>query len=141
MSPLPFGDSMPEPRFNMGRRDSRCRSLFSKDTVSPSHRLLLMSRCCPGGCRSHLRCVRLLPQRHVDFPIPAEPNFRDYYVQFKLDESKFRPGHQVERYPKPGTFSGFARPGGRGVGTRNYIAILGTSSRTASYARALAERF
>src|SRR5437899_6253607 len=85
----------------------------------------------PGEYVCNEKSLRVLPQRHVDFPIPAEPNFRDYYVPFKLDESKFRPGHQVERYPKPGTFSGFARPGGRGVGTRNYIAILGTSSRTA----------
>jgi len=65
----------------------------------------------------------------------------DYYVPFRLDESEFRPGRQVDLYPTPGTFEGYARPGGRGVGTRNHIAILGTTSRTASYARALADRF
>src|SRR5438270_5827219 len=95
----------------------------------------------PGEYVCNDKILKVLHQRRVDFPIPADPNFRDYYVPFKLDESKFRPGHQVERYPNAGTFTGFARPGGRGVGTRNYIAILGTSSRTASYTRALADRF
>src|SRR5438477_3728589 len=95
----------------------------------------------PGEYVCNEKILKVLRQRHVDFPIPIEPNFRDYYVPFKLDESKFRPGHQVAHYPNAGSFSGFARPGGRAVGTRNYIAILGTSSRTASYARALAERF
>jgi mutator protein MutT len=42
--------------------------------------------------------------------------------------------------PRPRTFAGYRRPGRRGVGTRNTIVILGTTSRTASFARQLAAR-
>jgi altronate dehydratase len=95
----------------------------------------------PGEYICNEKILRVLRQRHVDFAIPSEANFRDYYIPFQFDESKFRPGRQVDLYPTQGTFEGYARDGDRGVGTRNFIAILGTSSRTASYARALAERF
>lgn len=95
----------------------------------------------PGEYICNEKILWALRQRHVNFPLPAAANFRDYHVPFQLDASKFRPGRQVDRFPHPKTFNGFAREGGRGAGTRNYIAILGTTSRTASYARALAERF
>jgi altronate dehydratase len=81
-----------------------------------------------------------LRQRHVKFALPEHPNFENYRIQFSLDPSKFGAGKQVERYDEPGTFLGFDR-GQRGVGTRNHIVVVGTSSRTASYARALAEKF
>jgi len=95
----------------------------------------------PGQYVCNEKILRALHQRHVDFPLPTAANFRDYYIRFQLDPSKIRAGSQVEPYDNPGTFSGFPREGGRGVGTRNYVAILGTTSRTASYARALADRF
>jgi altronate dehydratase len=95
----------------------------------------------PGAYVCNEKILRTLKQRHVPFTVPEVPNFRDYYVPFRLDESQFRPGRQVERYETTGTFNGYARKGGRGAGTRNFIAILGTTSRTASYARALADRF
>ena len=95
----------------------------------------------PGEYVCNEKILWALRQRHVDFSLSSAANFEDYYVPFQLDESQFRPGRQVERYSAPGIFNGFLRPGARGVGTRNFIAILGTSSRTAGYARALAERF
>jgi altronate dehydratase len=95
----------------------------------------------PGEYVCNEKILRALKQRHVPFPLPDAPNFHDYYVPFRLDESQFRSGRQVERYQTPATFSGYGRGGGRGAGTRNYIAILGTTSRTGSYARALADRF
>jgi len=70
--------------------------------------------------------------------LPAQPNFSDTLPAFVFDESAFRGGPAVERVERPGTFAGFRRPGGRGVGTRNFIVILGTTSRTASFARQLA---
>ncbi|MCI0745375.1 MAG: UxaA family hydrolase, partial [Verrucomicrobia subdivision 3 bacterium] len=82
-----------------------------------------------------------LRQRHVKFALPAKPNFENHRIRYSLDAAAFRPGVQVPRYESPGTFQGFARPGNRGVGTRNFIVVLGTTSRTASWARALAERF
>jgi altronate dehydratase len=95
----------------------------------------------PGEYVCNEKILWALRQRRVDFELPAAPNFKDYYVPFRLDESAFRPGKRVERYSNRLTFEGFRRPGNRGVGTRNFIAILGTTSRTAGYARALADRF
>jgi len=81
-----------------------------------------------------------LRQRHVKFELPAAPNFENHRIRYQLDPQRLNTGKQVERYARPGTFEGFGR-GARGVGTRNFIVVLGTSSRTGSYARALAERF
>jgi len=81
-----------------------------------------------------------LRQRHVKFELPHAPNFENHRIRYQLDPQKLNTGKQVERYARPGTFEGFDR-GARGVGTRNFIVVLGTSSRTGSYARALAERF
>jgi len=81
-----------------------------------------------------------LRQRHVKFDLPHAPNFENHRIRYELDPQRLNTGKQVERYAQPGTFEGFDR-GMRGVGTRNFIVVLGTSSRTASYARALAERF
>jgi altronate dehydratase len=72
--------------------------------------------------------------------LPPRPNFTDLLAPFELDEASFRDGPEIQPAAVPGTFSGFRRPGGRGVGTRNFIVILGTTSRTASVARQLAAR-
>jgi altronate dehydratase len=94
----------------------------------------------PGAYVCNDWILAALRQRHVKFTLPTEPNFENHRIQFHLDAGKFTPGKQVERYDHPGTFQGFDR-GPRGVGTRNYIVVLGTSSRTGSFARALAEKF
>jgi altronate dehydratase len=67
-----------------------------------------------------------------------------------LDEKKFFPSQQVPlraskdlrsvAFPGDvpivgGRFRGFRRAGGRGVGTRNFVVIIGTTSRTATLAR------
>jgi altronate dehydratase len=72
--------------------------------------------------------------------LPARPNFSDLLAPFVLEETSFQPGVAGERAESPGTFAGFRRADGRGVGTRNFIIVLGTTSRTASIARQLAER-
>jgi altronate dehydratase len=72
--------------------------------------------------------------------LPPRANFADRLEPFRFDESKFRAGCATERVPEPRTFLGYRRPGGRGVGTRNYIVVLATTSRTASFARQLAAR-
>jgi altronate dehydratase len=71
---------------------------------------------------------------------PAQPNFADRLEVFQLDEKKFQPAAPVAHVPKPRTFSGYKRPGQRGVGTRNFVVILGTTSRTAAFVRQLAAR-
>ncbi len=77
----------------------------------------------------------------MDFPLPQEPNFKDHLVRYVLNEQLFQAGRQVERSSIPRYFQGFARGESRGVGTRNFVVILGTTSLTGSYARALADRF
>ena len=84
-----------------------------------------------------LEAMRL---RTLDFALPESPNFIDRIEAYQLDADNFVPGQQVERSDAGHTFSGCGRSGGRGVGTRNYIVVLGTTSRTASYARTLAAR-
>ncbi len=87
------------------------------------------------------RILTALSQRHVDFPLPPTPNFTDQLAPYSFDEAQFRPGNQVPPAPEARFFHGFDRGPRRGVGTRNYVVIVGASSRTASYARALATRF
>lgn len=95
----------------------------------------------PGDYVCNEKMLVELRIRHLDFELPGEPNFRDDRAEYVLDESGFRPGVQVDRHEAPGMFQGFARWGGRGVGTRNFVVVLGTTSLTGSFARELAGRF
>jgi altronate dehydratase len=95
----------------------------------------------PGDYVCNAKILEALAQRHVDFALPEQPNFKDYLVRYELNERDFKPGQQVPRLPNNRYFQGFARGPLRGVGTRNFIVVLGTTSLTASYARALADRF
>ena len=94
----------------------------------------------PGNYVCNARILEALGGRNLDFDLPTEANFNDKITPYLLDEAQFRPGTQVAPYDEPGTFPGYARGDGRGVGTRNFLVILGTSSRTAGYARALEDR-
>ena len=95
----------------------------------------------PGDYVCNASILQALAMRQLGVPLPAAPNFEDYLVPFALD-----PGDLPARASRssasrrPRTFRGYRRAGGRGVGTRNTIVILGTSSRTASVARQLAAR-
>lgn len=84
--------------------------------------------------------LEALAVRRLPFPLPLQPNFTDHLVPFAFDEAAFTPAPPVPLAAQPRTFLGYRRPGRRGVGTRNYIVILGTTSRTASFARQLAAR-
>ncbi|ETX02078.1 MAG: hypothetical protein ETSY1_04950, partial [Candidatus Entotheonella factor] len=95
----------------------------------------------PGTYVCNPKILSELQSRHLDFDLPNEANFEDQIEPYHLDETTFEPGQQAPLHTVPRTFLGYGRPGNRGVGTRNDIIILGTSSRTASYARALAARF
>jgi len=78
--------------------------------------------------------------RNVPFALPEAPNFRDDAAGYVLDEVHFRPGVQVARAAEARTFLGYHRPGGRGAGTRNVAVLVGLTSRSASYVRALEGR-
>ena len=76
----------------------------------------------------------------LDFRIPERANFANRIPTYELDETAFSAGRQVERAAEDRTFMGYRRSPRRGAGTRNYIVALGTTSRTASFVRELAER-
>jgi altronate dehydratase len=94
----------------------------------------------PGDYVCNRSMLEALAIRQTDARLPAQPNFADHLAPFQLDESAFRPGAPVDRSTARRTFAGYRRPGQRCVGTRNYIVILGTTSRAASFARQLASR-
>jgi altronate dehydratase len=94
----------------------------------------------PGTYVCNAQILQELRRRNLDFELPSEANFVDKIEPYTLDARTFRPGTQVPRAAETRTFLGYERPGQRGIGTRNYVVILGTSSRTASYARALEDR-
>nr|MDP8944404.1 UxaA family hydrolase [Actinomycetota bacterium] len=70
--------------------------------------------------------------------LPEEPNFSDAELEpYVIDEEHFRPGEQVPLHGEPRTFMGYRRGAGRGVGTRNYIVVMGVTSRLTGFVRAL----
>jgi altronate dehydratase len=95
----------------------------------------------PGEYLCNSGMLRALELRNLSFTVPKAPNFKDYREAVELDERAFQPGTQVAPHAQQANFEGYARSGGRGVGTRNDIVILGTTSLTASFARSLERRF
>ncbi|HSH93658.1 MAG TPA: UxaA family hydrolase, partial [Roseimicrobium sp.] len=95
----------------------------------------------PGEYACNEKILKTLAARHLDFPLPGAPTFIDHRDRFILNEETFRPGVQVPLFANPGTFDGIFRSEWRGVGTRNYIVVVGASSLSGSYARTLAQRF
>lgn len=94
----------------------------------------------PGDYACNASILATLGSRSIDFALPAEANFRDLLEPYAFEEGAFVPGVQVSRHAEARYFAGYRRGGGRGVGTRNYIVVMGTTSRTSSFAKALEER-
>jgi altronate dehydratase len=94
----------------------------------------------PGDYVCNAAMLEALSVRNLDFALPAEPNFADKIEPYQLDEQRFRPAEQVALDPEPRTFLGYRRGANRGVGTRNFIVLLGVTSRTGSYVKQLEER-
>ncbi|HUG13437.1 MAG TPA: UxaA family hydrolase, partial [Thermomicrobiales bacterium] len=97
----------------------------------------------PGSYLHNARMLEALRLRHVDFLLPSTPNFRDTALEpFVLDEARLHPALPTPLLPDTSqrTFDGYDRGLRRGIGTRNYVVILATTSRTSSWARALEER-
>ncbi len=91
----------------------------------------------PGDYVCNAGMLEALSLRNLDFQLPVEPNFRDHIQPYRLNEDSFRPGDQVPPVKGIRTFEGYARCAARGVGTRNYVLILGTTSRTGSFVKRL----
>ncbi|MBT5144915.1 MAG: altronate hydrolase, partial [Gemmatimonadetes bacterium] len=99
-----------------------------------AHRLIS-----PGEYVTNPGMLEAMHGRSIDFELPEAPNFEDRVVPYLLDEATFSSAPALPRREDIPTFAGFDR-GARGVGTRNHIVVLGTTSRTAAFARALADR-
>ena len=83
----------------------------------------------------------MLAVRQLDGAVrPDRANFSDQRAEFSFDETSFIAAPPTPLAATPRTFEGYRRPGRRGVGTRNTLVILGTTSRTASFARQLTAR-
>jgi altronate dehydratase len=94
----------------------------------------------PGGYVCNAEILEALSCRGTGALLPSSPNFRNRIVPYALDESGFEPALPNDRVDKPATFLGYHRLGRRGIGTRNFIVVVGMSSRTGSFARRLCER-
>ena len=94
----------------------------------------------PGEYVCNAKILSALAARDIDFELPAAANFTDTVEIYRLDEASFTPGRQVDPADSGATFDGFRRPGGRGVGTRNFVVVLATTSRTNGFVRRVAER-
>ena len=94
----------------------------------------------PGDYVSNAGVLEALGGRSIDFELPAVPNFSDDIPAFQFDAASFEPALQVKQERESLYFEGFDR-GERGVGTRNFIVIIGVSSRAAGFVRRLAHEF
>ena len=93
----------------------------------------------PGDYVCNQKMIDSLSIRNLPFELPRTPNFSDKMAPYQLDEAEFRSGKQVPRHAHERPFLGYQRPGNRGVGTRNYIVVMGTTARTSGFARRLAD--
>ena len=94
----------------------------------------------PGEYVCNERILAALGARDIDFALPGAANFVDTMETYSLDEACFTPGAQVAPADEGATFEGFRRPGGRGVGTRNFVVVVATTSRANGFVRAVADR-
>jgi altronate dehydratase len=94
----------------------------------------------PGEYVCNERVLHSLRNRSIAANLPATVNFTDRAVDYSLDPTTFQSAPPTPRIEPAPTFLGYRRKGGRGVGTRNCIVLLGTSSATGSFVRALEER-
>lgn len=94
----------------------------------------------PGDWICNQEILDALKVRETGAVLPEVPNFRNSIVRYELDEVGFRPAPPTDRVDVPATFSGYRRSGGRGVGTRNFVVVLATSSRTGSFVRDICRR-
>jgi len=87
------------------------------------------------------KIIAALTERDIDFELPVAANFEDFLEVYELDEKNFLAGEQLDRIQDEYSFDGFARPGKRGAGTRNFIIILAVTEAAAGFARQVAAKF
>ena len=80
-----------------------------------------------------------LARRNLDFALPPQPNFDNKITSYEFDEASFTAAAPIQLYSEMRHFQGYPRTGGRGVGTRNMIVVLGASSLVAGFVRTLTQ--
>jgi len=94
----------------------------------------------PGDYVCNDTVLNELTRRDLDFALPEEANFRNDIAQYTFDEVNFAPPAPLPLHQDMRTFQGYRREGQRGVGTRNTIILMGTTSLTSGFVRALEKR-
>jgi len=94
----------------------------------------------PGHYVINETVLQALSVRNLAFALPPVPNFADQVHPYILDEENFEPAPASPAFTDARTFMGYRRHMDRGVGTRNYVVLLGTTSHTGSYVKQLAAR-
>ncbi len=94
----------------------------------------------PGSYVINPSTLAALSGRQLDFDLPAAANFIDRIEPYQLDEETFRPAEALPLHLTDRTFLGYRRSGARGVGTRNYVVLLGTTSRVGPFVKRLEAR-
>jgi hypothetical protein len=95
----------------------------------------------PGAYVCNAQTLKSLRNRSVAAELPDAPNFRR--SRHRLSPSiaaTFQPAPPTPRIAPAPTFLGYPRSPARGVGTRNFIVLMGASSATGSFVRALEDR-
>jgi len=95
----------------------------------------------PGDYVCNPLTLDILRDHLPEHPFPSEANFEDASYSYRFDKNAFQPANQVPFTDENRCFEGFARPGGRGTGTRNFIVVLGVTSRVAGLVRQLCSLF
>ena len=93
----------------------------------------------PGDYLCNTMVLEEFAKRSMASQFPSSPNFENYIRPVNLDKD-LKIGEQVLPCEEQKNFAGFDR-GLRGVGTRNYIIVLGTSARSAGFVSNLAASF
>ena len=94
----------------------------------------------PGEYVCNSEVLHTLRSRRPDLDLPGAANFSDEITPFLFDTASFTPTPPLERTLVADHFKGYDRGPDRGVGTRNYIVLLGVSSRVSGFIRRLEER-
>jgi altronate dehydratase len=91
----------------------------------------------PGDYLCNAGVLSALRLRNTGMELPPIANFQNAAAEYVLDENAYAPGTQVASAEHPATFPGYERHPSRGVGTRNVIVLIATTSSSASFARLL----
>ena len=95
----------------------------------------------PGEYMANDRVLKALRARGMT-ELPEQACFQDIIVPHKIDEAAFVPAEQVSERPEheKSTWLGYHRPAPRTIGTRNFIILVGATSLSSGYVKALEAR-